>query len=308
MAVIYRITNMANDHYYIGSAESYERRRWQHLYALKRNEHKNPRLQAAWNKYGADMFVFEIIETVPEDRTAFDVENTYLMKCVGMPDCYNVNTDAIGMRTGIPHTEITKRKLSAKVQKALAEGRGGHFVPSEETRAKMSESLKGNTNALGYRRTEAECEAIRQRTLGNTHFLGKMHSAETKAKMRRPLHAVLPDGTRRTFEGVALAGEALGVAYPMLVRAAKSAKPISRGQLAGWFFSYEEQTPTPLEIPEEYAHLPRTRQQAKGQGAKHYFTGLPCTRGHIGPRATKGTCILCRREDEKAGRQPAPVL
>ena len=47
MAVIYRITNMANGKYYIGSAESFARREWQHKYDLRRGVHKNPRLQAA---------------------------------------------------------------------------------------------------------------------------------------------------------------------------------------------------------------------------------------------------------------------
>ena len=47
MAVIYQITNMVNNKYYIGSAESFARREWQHKYDLKRNAHKNPRMQAA---------------------------------------------------------------------------------------------------------------------------------------------------------------------------------------------------------------------------------------------------------------------
>lgn len=299
MAVIYRITNMLTDDYYIGSAESFERRRWQHQYALKRNEHKNPRMQAAWNKYGPDAFVFEVIEVVPEGREAFDIENTYLMKCVGQHDCYNVNTDAIGMRTGILHTDNTKAKIKSKVQQALAEGRGGKFIPTEETRQKMSQSLKGNQNALGCKRTTAEREAIRQRTLGNQNFLGKTHTEESKQKLRRPLVAALPDGSRQEFLGVTAAAENLNVAYPMLVRAAKNGKPIAKGVLAGWQFFYADEEARPIEVPEEFKHLPRTRQQAKIEGAKQYFTGLPCERGHVGPRAVKGTCILCRREAEK---------
>ena len=50
MAVIYQITNMVNGKYYIGSAESFARREWQHKYDLKRGAHKNPHLQASWNK------------------------------------------------------------------------------------------------------------------------------------------------------------------------------------------------------------------------------------------------------------------
>lgn len=42
---------------------------------------------------------------------------------------------------------------------------------------------------------------------------------------------------------------------------------------------------------------PKTRAVAKATGAKYYFTGVPCTRGHIALRETKGNCTACRKED-----------
>ena len=42
---------------------------------------------------------------------------------------------------------------------------------------------------------------------------------------------------------------------------------------------------------------PKTRSEAKATGATHYFTGLPCVRGHIAPRKTKGACVECIKED-----------
>lgn len=42
---------------------------------------------------------------------------------------------------------------------------------------------------------------------------------------------------------------------------------------------------------------PKTRKEAKELGAKYYFTGEPCTRGHIAPRKTKGVCTECMKED-----------
>ena len=42
---------------------------------------------------------------------------------------------------------------------------------------------------------------------------------------------------------------------------------------------------------------PKTRAEAKAQGATHYFTGQPCTRGHIALRKTKGACVECIKED-----------
>lgn len=42
---------------------------------------------------------------------------------------------------------------------------------------------------------------------------------------------------------------------------------------------------------------PTNRADAKATGATHYFTGKPCSRGHIALRKTKGTCIECMKED-----------
>lgn len=44
-------------------------------------------------------------------------------------------------------------------------------------------------------------------------------------------------------------------------------------------------------------NYPTTRSEAKAVGATHYYTGKPCSRGHIALRRTKGNCIECDRED-----------
>lgn len=299
MAVIYRITNMVNGKYYIGSSESFARREWQHKYALRRNEHKNPRLQAAWNKYGEEMFVFEVIEEVPVDRTAFDIENTYLMKCVGQPDCYNVNTDAYIPRLGIVLSDEAKQNIS-KARKGKHAGenhyRYGKTV-SEEVRQKIGDAQRGKPKKEGRKLSEVGRAKVQAAAAaGNySHWAGKTHTEEAKQKMRRPIYALLPDGTRQDFVGVYEAGEVLGTPYPMLVRICKEGKPVSRGKFAGWQFFYADQDAKPVEIPDAFKHLPRTRQDAKATNAKEYFTGLPCTHGHISPRLTKGMCVACRK-------------
>jgi len=42
---------------------------------------------------------------------------------------------------------------------------------------------------------------------------------------------------------------------------------------------------------------PTDRATAKATGAKYYYTGKPCTRGHISLRKTKGSCVECMKED-----------
>jgi group I intron endonuclease len=303
MAVIYRITNMANDHYYIGSAESFERRRWQHVYDLKRNQHKNPRLQAAWNKYGADMFVFEVLEEVPEGRSTFDVENTYLTRCVGQPDCYNINTDAIGMRTGLTMSEESKAKLSANRKGKHAGDQHYRYGKqlSEDIKAKISAAQKGKPNKMkGQKMSEqGRANVIAAVKRGEeSHFYGKRPA--NADDLQKTVYARQPDGSLVQYPSLTHIRDTYGVAIGTVIRACKNGKTIQTGAFTGYQLSY---SPLSAEtIPEEYRHLPRTRQLAKEQGAKQYFTGIPCERGHLSPRAVKGTCIFCRREDEKRSR------
>jgi 5-methylcytosine-specific restriction endonuclease McrA len=48
------------------------------------------------------------------------------------------------------------------------------------------------------------------------------------------------------------------------------------------------------EIIMEY---PKTRKEAKETGALFYFTGEPCSRGHVALRKVKGVCVECMKED-----------
>ena len=52
---------------------------------------------------------------------------------------------------------------------------------------------------------------------------------------------------------------------------------------------------------------PKSRAEAKALGARHYFTGKPCKRGHSGERFTgNGHCVECHREQQRA-RYADPV-
>lgn len=65
---IYKITNKINGKMYVGSAGNLFNRFATHQYALNNNKHKNSHLQSAWNLYGSEMFLFEILELVEKDH------------------------------------------------------------------------------------------------------------------------------------------------------------------------------------------------------------------------------------------------
>jgi len=264
MAVIYRILNVANDCFYIGSAVNPRRRKWEHWSSLKKGSHHCAALQKAWDDFGEDAFEFEIIQTVDEEEDLLLTEDTFLLKYAGQPDCYNTATStqfpssstpavrkkiSVSLkekysggeytpRVGKNHSEETKRLISQMVRRAVARGKGGKFIPSEETRQKMSEALKGNQCAAGYKRTDQEKEAIRQRMLGNQNWLGKTHTEESKAKMSRAVVAISPEGQETTYVSITALRKEMELTPPTVDRALKSGKPLTKGKCAGWSFKY----------------------------------------------------------------------
>lgn len=76
---VYKITNMVNGKFYIGSSNNIKNRWNQHQKSLDEGVHGNAYLQNAWNKYGAENFKFEIVEEcAPEVQ--FEREQFYLNK------------------------------------------------------------------------------------------------------------------------------------------------------------------------------------------------------------------------------------
>lgn len=59
---IYCIENTINQKKYIGLSRDMERRWYVHRWNLDTNQHENSYLQRAWNKYGANAFMFYVLE------------------------------------------------------------------------------------------------------------------------------------------------------------------------------------------------------------------------------------------------------
>ena len=71
-AGVYKIECSGNGKFYIGSSRvSLSERMLNHKIRLRKGTHDNKKMQAAWNKYGEDSFLFSEVETCsPEDAYA----------------------------------------------------------------------------------------------------------------------------------------------------------------------------------------------------------------------------------------------
>ena len=108
-AGIYKISTPTK--FYFGSSINLDKRWDQHVRLLRRGAHKNPIMQASFDKYGEEAFTFEVVDTCSPDET-FEVEQLYLDLVVGVPGCMNIGTHAVNGMKGRKHTEETKALIS----------------------------------------------------------------------------------------------------------------------------------------------------------------------------------------------------
>lgn len=116
---IYKIECTTTGVVYIGSTSVSFKKRWRkHKQRLRHNYHENSYLQNAWNKYGEDKFVFEIAETINNIDIIKERESYWLSLYFpkGRDYCFNLSD----------HTD------------------GGNTVKDEETRLKLSQSVKAS--------------------------------------------------------------------------------------------------------------------------------------------------------------------
>jgi len=184
--VIYCITNIVNDKQYVGQAVIKLKRWKDHKSALSVGKHNNRYLQAAYNKYGKDAFIYTVLEILPTTLSLDEREQYWIDKLNTVaPNGYNLNPTA-GSARGFKHSEETKlkwseqrkgKKRSEEARLALKEGwkkrkpvsdqakenmRLAHLghKQSDETKAKRKLLMSGNKFAAGSIRTKEHMDAI----------------------------------------------------------------------------------------------------------------------------------------------------
>lgn len=168
-AGIYQIKQISTGKMYIGqTSQSFKRRYWMHQYHLRHNVHDNRYLQAAWNKYGEDDFVFGVIEVCKRDKSFILEREVYY---IGLYDTFksgfNLTSGGEGAPGVIPTPEA-RRKIG-EVNRLNMLGK----KHTEETKAKMRASSRHLSPSDSTR------EAVRQ------YMMHRVVSDETKDKLRR---------------------------------------------------------------------------------------------------------------------------
>lgn len=110
---VYEIKNTITNKIYIGSSKDVRERWNEHKRELDKNNHHSIHLQRAWNKYGEESFVFNLIEECNEDDTLAR-EQLYLdlLKPYDKNKGYNISKDASAPMKGRKHSKETMEILA----------------------------------------------------------------------------------------------------------------------------------------------------------------------------------------------------
>jgi group I intron endonuclease len=179
MQGIYGIYNTVSDKWYVGQASDINQRWAKHKSSLSLGKHDNTHIQFSYNKYGANVFEFVVLEEVAEFSSLTEREEFYVQhKRNTSKGVYNQRIVA-GSNFGIKFSPESCLKLSLTHKgktlspehraKIGAAGRGRKHSP--ESCEKISAAHKGKKFSP---ETRAKMSAAQ---------LGKVMSSETRAKI-----------------------------------------------------------------------------------------------------------------------------
>ncbi len=134
---IYCIINTENSKNYIGSSMNLYKRIYEHRRLLKLNKHYNKRLQNAWNKYGEDYFICNVIKTFEsiEYQNLLNIETKYIEEYDSFTNGYNILKEGIGTH-GVEFSEERKQKISKANKGRIAHNKGTSMSKEQKDKLK----------------------------------------------------------------------------------------------------------------------------------------------------------------------------
>lgn len=200
---VYKITNTLNDDCYIGSSFEVHRRLVDHKRFLLNGTHPNKHLQAAFNKYGQENFVFEqIFECEAIESIIIESENKYIK-------LYAQNGKEYPAYNNRPDAATNKGwKMTPEQRKNMSEARKGIRLNISNERREQLKELGAAMNANEeYKMKRVETRKARGwfknpeefKLKSSDSHMGKKHAPETHAKISAFLKG---DGAKQKYKPV----------------------------------------------------------------------------------------------------------
>lgn len=205
---IYKIENIIDHKVYIGQSINLIERKRLHFLKLEKNTHRNRHLQNAYNKYGKENFIFNVILYCEHsDLTRYEqavLDNN--------KSTYNICQECVDSSKGVVRSDEYRKKMSASKSGTNHNNYGKHLsdetkkkirtsqigkIISLETRKKISDAISGRTasietrqkisiSSMGRKHSDETKKKLSDMKIGMVGtMLGKHHTEETKNKMRK---------------------------------------------------------------------------------------------------------------------------
>jgi len=168
---VYLIRCIANGKEYVGSSQNMRTRKLAHFADLRAGRHANPKIQAAFDKYGEDFFVFSVwkkcyVEDLLEDeQRAID----------DLKPAFNIAVHAGAPMRGRKASPETRAKLSARlIGNIYTKGRPLSETHKAALRAAVARGKKTPVRGPLSEAHKAKISAIHK---------GRQHSPEHRARV-----------------------------------------------------------------------------------------------------------------------------
>lgn len=225
---IYRVKNAVTGQSYIGSAIDVLRRWKDHTRLLNSNRHHSIKLQRSWEKHGAKVFNFEIVETLSNltKEIILGREQFWIDKENAFGAGYNMNKTA-GSKLGMESSAETKIKQSMKLKGIPKSEEHKRNISASKTGSKRTEEFKIQQSARMKGRTLSEqhieniSKSLKGRVVSGEHKAASQEGLK-RSRKRRELA-----GISHPRKGIPLTSE-----HTANIRASKRGVPQSESHKA----------------------------------------------------------------------------
>lgn len=185
IASVYEFRNLITGRRYVGSS-IHSHVRWnRHIRELEQKRHGNPKLQNAWNKYGSDAFVFQVLETLENatEEALRSLEQNYLADAVATG--YNLSLEATAPMGRRKHSKATRDKMSKSHTGLSNTPEANRKIGEANSRRVITPEFRAKRAEIGRRRLGKKYSPVSEQARKNIAEAARKR--KSRGKWKKPM-------------------------------------------------------------------------------------------------------------------------